>query len=86
MLQPANHVLTTKASYFFNDLLEAELPPLVRSVGQLYLVQIAACSELIVALEKKLRAAAARLEETARLQTMPGIGPISAMAVRAFAP
>lgn len=64
----------------------AELPPLVRSIGQLYLVQIDARSEQVARPEKTPRRAAAAGETAARLQTMPGIGPIGATAIKAFAP
>jgi transposase len=65
---------------------QAELPSIVRDIGRTYLDQIVACSEKIAALEKALRTQAAKGETTARLQTMPGIGPIGAMAIEAFAP
>jgi transposase len=64
----------------------ADLPSMVCDIGRVYLDQIAMCSDRIAALEKSLRIEAARGETTARLQTMPGIGPISAMAIEAFAP
>lgn len=64
----------------------AALPPMVRDLGQIYLVQIALCSDKIASLEKSIRLAAARTKATARLQTMPGIGPVTAMAIAAFAP
>ena len=63
-----------------------KLPPLVREIGRTYLEQIAAVAERIAALVAKLRAAATENEITIRLQTMPGIGPITAMAIEAFAP
>ncbi|MDH3318013.1 MAG: IS110 family transposase [Gammaproteobacteria bacterium] len=62
------------------------LPLIVRDIGQIYLDQIAVCSAKIVELEKALRTEAKRGDTTARLQTMPGIGPIGAMAIEAFAP
>ena len=62
------------------------LPPAVREVGRMYLDQISLCSEKIVQLERTLRFDAARSKMTVRLQTMPGIGPITALAVEAFAP
>jgi transposase len=62
------------------------LPPLVRDIGRIYLGQIDGHSEKIAALERTLRTEAARGETTTRLQTMPGIGPIGAMAIEAFAP
>jgi transposase len=65
---------------------ETGLPPIVRDIGRTYLDQVADCSEKIAELEKTLRTEAAQSETTARLQTMPGIGPISAMAIESFAP
>ena len=65
---------------------DAELPPAVCRIGQMFLAQINEISEKVVALEKSVRREAARGKITARLQTMPGIGPISAMAIEAFAP
>jgi len=58
----------------------------VQEVARLYLDQIAHCAEKIAGLEKTIRAQAAAGTTTARLQTMPGIGPIAAMAIDAFAP
>jgi transposase len=52
----------------------------------MYLEQIAACSEKIAALEKSLRAETAADAEAARLMTVPGLGPVTAMAIAAFAP
>jgi hypothetical protein len=63
-----------------------DLPSAVREIGRMYLDQIAVCSEKIATLERALRLEAARGEVTARLQTMPGVGPITALAVEAFAP
>jgi transposase len=63
-----------------------DLPQAVREIGRMYLEQIAVCSEKIATLERALRLEAARGAVTARLQTMPGVGPITAMAVEAFAP
>jgi transposase len=62
------------------------LPQAVREIGRMYLEQIAVCTEKIATLERALRLEAARCAVTARLQTMPGVGPITAMAVEAFAP
>lgn len=58
----------------------------VRSIAQLYFEQIAMLTEKVAMLEKTIRQAAARAPDTARLQTMPGVGPISAMAIETFAP
>jgi transposase len=63
-----------------------ELPATVREIGRLYLDQIDALSGKIVGLEKQLRAEAARADATRRLQTMPGVGPITAVAIESFAP
>lgn len=62
------------------------LPALVRDIGSLYLEPIEQLSRKSTDLEKVLRSEAQRGVETRRLQTMPGIGPITAMAVEAFAP
>lgn len=64
----------------------SELPAPVQEVARLYLDQIAHCAEKIAGLEKSIRAQSAGATITARLQTMPGIGPITAMAITAFAP
>ncbi|MCG5481594.1 MAG: IS110 family transposase, partial [Ensifer alkalisoli] len=65
---------------------ESLIQPIVRDVGRLYLQQIAIYSEKITELEETLRREAARSETTARLQTMPGIGPITAIAIETYAP
>ena len=62
------------------------LPEPVRELGALLLGQIAGLDGKIKGLEKELRAAARHNEEARRLMTIPGIGPICAMAVQAFAP
>ena len=58
----------------------------MRELAKLYLEQIAALSARIAELEKKLRAAAVEDATARRLQTMPGVGPVTAMAVAVFAP
>lgn len=62
------------------------LPNPVRQLGRLYLEQIAGHEAKIKALEQQLRSRATEDEVTARLMTMPGIGPIAALAIQAFAP
>ena len=64
----------------------AQLPPQVAQIAAMYLDEIAGLSTRITTLERTLRNEAARSETTARLMTMPGIGPISALAIEAFAP
>ena len=62
------------------------LPASVRHLGQVFLEQIAGLNGRIADLDKKLRATARKAETTRRLQTTPGVGPITAVAVEAFAP
>ena len=62
------------------------LPGAVRALGRVLLGQIADLDAKIGGLEKELRACARQDEQAARLMTMPGVGPISAMALQAFAP
>ena len=62
------------------------LPDMVREIGGVYLDQIAILDARIAELDKTLRAQAAQGEVTARLQTMPGVGPITSMAIESFAP
>ena len=64
----------------------AALPATVRQIGRLYLEQIDVLSGRIDVLGKKLRAEAGQGEATRRLQTMPGVGPITAVAIESFAP
>ena len=62
------------------------LPGPVRELGGLLLEQIAGLAAKIAGLETQLRARARRDPEAARLMTIPGIGPICATAIQAFAP
>lgn len=62
------------------------LPPVVQELGALFLAQIDQLGTQAHELEKRLRAAAAAAEPTRRLQTMPGVGPVTAMAIETFAP
>ena len=65
---------------------DSPLPEPVLELGRLLLEQIDELDEKIYGLDKKLRACARQDEETARLMTIPGIGPITALALQAFAP
>jgi len=58
---------------------------LFRELGELLLEQIAALDEKTRDLDKRLRDAAGRDGATKRLQTMPGVGPVTAVAVETFA-
>lgn len=65
---------------------DAALPALVIELGRLHLDQIRTCDAKIAALDRRLRDLARSDPEAVRLQTAPGIGPLNAMAIRAFAP
>ena len=62
------------------------LPEPVRELGGLLLAQIAELEVKIADLDEQLNACARQDEEAARLMTIPGIGPVTAMALQAFAP
>lgn len=64
----------------------AALPAQVRDIAATYLEAISGLSGKIALLETSIRTEAARGETTRRLMTMPGIGPICATAIEAFAP
>jgi transposase len=65
---------------------EDNLPDLVRHLGRLYLDRIARLGAEIEKLDNRIVAAAKENGMARRLQTMPGIGPVCAMAITAFAP
>ena len=65
---------------------ESGLPAPVRELGALLLGQVAALDEKIAGLEQELRERAREDEQTVRLMRVPGIGPLTAMAIQAFAP
>ena len=60
------------------------LPGSVRELGALLLDQIEDLVEKIDGLWRELRARACQDKVAARLMTIPGIGPITAMAIQAF--
>lgn len=62
------------------------VPSIVQELANVYCQQIDALSQRISELEKSLKMQAAHEETTRRLQTMPGVGPVTAMAIHAFAP
>ncbi len=71
------------------DILDApnsDLPDLVREECLDLLEQIAEKTERITNRARKIKAVTAQADTSRRLQTMPGIGPITALAVEAFAP
>lgn len=66
---------------------DADGPPVpVRRRGEIYLARIAQLTEVIERLADDLEAASKTDEELRRLCTIPGIGPVPAGAVAAFAP
>ena len=65
---------------------DAELPDLVRALGGVLLEKIAALDAKIAELDKELAARARQDAEARRLMTVPGVGPVTAMAIQAFAP
>ena len=64
----------------------ASLPEQVVVLSELLLAQVASLSERIAGLDAEIRTRAREREELRRLMTVPGIGPVCAMAVLAFAP
>ena len=64
----------------------ADLPPLAREICRELLDQIVHLTGRINAMKKRIDAIAREGETSRRLQTMPGVGPISALAVETFAP
>ncbi len=64
----------------------ASLPGAVRDMAGLLLEQIDKLNVKIRDLEKRIRADAGQDEEAKRLMSIPGVGPITAMAIQAFAP
>jgi transposase len=79
---PANVAILAQAT---NDM-TSSLPLLVVELARLYLDQIDGLSEKVAGLEKAIACEAKRGAMTRRLQTMPGVGPITAMAIETFAP
>ena len=62
------------------------LPEAVVELGRLLLGRIDELDEKVNGLDRELRTSARENEETARLMTIPGVGPVTAMALQAFAP
>lgn len=64
----------------------ADLEPLIAETARIYLEQINDLSSRIAKMEATLKDEAARSDTSSRMMTMPGLGPITAMAIEAFAP
>lgn len=63
-----------------------KLQPLVVELAREHIEQIATLTEKIDRLESVVRREAGREATARRLRTMPGVGPVTAMAILAFAP
>jgi transposase len=68
------------------DVEHSNLPALVREECRDLLAQIAEKTKRIEARTMKARDLAAQANTARRLQTMPGVGPLTALAIEAFAP
>lgn len=64
----------------------SELPALIREECQDLLAQIAEKTKRIAERNTKLKVLASQSDRARRLQTMPGVGPLTAVAVEAFGP
>ena len=58
----------------------------VRELGQVYLEQIEGLNARVAELDGKMRRASKEADLARRAQTMPGVGPITALAIETFAP
>jgi len=65
---------------------DCDLPKLACEECRDLLDQIVECTARIDAKTKKIKILAAEADTARRLQTMPGIGPLTALAIEAFAP
>jgi transposase len=63
-----------------------DIPAQVREMGAIYLAQIVQLTKSIEQLANELKTASKSDEDLRRLCTVPGIGPVSAGAIAAFAP
>ena len=64
---------------------DCSLPEAVVELGRLLLGRIDELDEKVNGLDRELRTSARENEETARLMTIPGVGPVTALALQAFA-
>lgn len=64
----------------------SELPELVRELGRILLGQIAGKTEAVQGLDRRVKDLAVQSMDARRLQTIPGVGPVTALAIEAFAP
>ncbi|MEP5804540.1 MAG: IS110 family transposase, partial [Roseobacter sp.] len=78
------HNLKRLAAYV--ERADESIPIEVVQIGEVYLEQIAQHADRIKVLEKTVKGLAETSETSRRLRTVPGVGPITAMAIEAFAP
>lgn len=64
----------------------ADLPDLVRDICSALLDQIEQLSSRLAALKKTIDTLSKQAATSQRLQTMPGVGPVAALAIETFAP
>ena len=85
-------VVASKGAIYVKRLADAiedetiDLPENVRDLSQVYLSQIEGLNVQIAALDQRMKGAAKEVEAARRAQTMPGVGPITALAIETFAP
>lgn len=85
VIAPAGHARVDRLAAAIDD--EAiVIPEMVRELARTMLEQIEEQTARIDALEKQIRQQAPKDAETARLMTIPGVGAITASAVKAFSP
>jgi len=65
---------------------KSDLPELVREMGAIYLDEITRTSDRIDDLRIRIKVVGEESDAARRLQTMPGIGPVTAMAIETLAP
>jgi transposase len=65
---------------------DADIPDLARDICRMLLEQIAHLTDRINALKARISAMSNEAEMPRQLQTMPGVGPITTLAVETFAP
>ncbi len=85
IIAPQGLVNTSRLAAALGDSV-TELPETVRELGGFLLGQIADLNKRVGELESRIRSGAYEDEEARRLMSIPGIGPICASAILAFAP
>lgn len=85
IVAPSGHARIDRLAAAVADASTA-IPAMARELARMMLVQIEEQTARIDELEKKIRQRAPKDDEVARLMTIPGVGPITATAVKAFCP